>query len=127
MPTDASRLPAPLVALADAIEIVTARTRYATGYQAYGYPEAPWHPIVEGQPPHDGIHRASFISRILCVRLDLRHPSVSAELRERLMRAHPEQVGGDQAFYEYAVDERASQRANRDHAIASLALKVESA
>jgi hypothetical protein len=124
MPTDPERLPAALVAFANAIEIVTARTRYGTGYHAYGYPEAPWHPFVEGQPPHDGVYRGSFISRILCVRLDLQHPSVSAELRERLMRDFPGQVGGDQGFYEYSVDERISQRTNRDRAIASLAAKV---
>ena len=127
MPTDPERLPAALVTFADAIEIVTARTRYGIGYHAYGYPQAPWHPFVEGQPPHDGIHRASFISRILCVRLDLQHPSVPAELRERLRSDFSEQVGGDQGFYEYSVDERISQRTNRDRAIASLAAKVEDA
>ena len=126
MPVDASILPEALVLFADAIEIVTASSRYATGYQAYGFPEAPHHPLIEGQPPHDGIYRASFISRALCVRLDLRHPSVSEELREQLKRDFPGQIGGDQAFYEYGVDERVSQRINRDQAIASLARKVES-
>lgn len=126
MPVDASILPAALVPFAEAIEIVPASTRYATGYHAYGFPQAPHHPLIEGQPPHDGIYRASFISRALCVRLDLRHPSVSEELREQLKREFPEQIGEDQALYEYGVDERVSQRTNRDRAIATLAGKVES-
>jgi len=126
MPTDSERLPAALVLLAEAIEIVIARTRYESGYQAYGYPEAPWHPIVPGQPPFDGVYRGSFLSKIICARFDLRHPAVSAELGARLRRDFPEQVGGDLGFYEYSVDERASQRENRDRALASLAGKIES-
>jgi hypothetical protein len=126
MPVDADRLLDPLVALADAIDVVTASCRYETGYQAYGFPEAPRHPRVEGEPPYDGRYRGSFISKALCLRLDLRHPSVPAELRERLSRAFPAQVGGDQAFYEYCVDERATMRINRDEAVLSLALKIES-
>lgn len=125
MPTDVERLPDTLVTLANAIDVVTTSMRYATGYLAHGFPEAPHHPLVEGQPPHDGVHRGSFVSMALCVRLDLQHPSVSAELRDRLTRAFPAQIGGDQSLYEYSVDERASQRTNRDRAIASLASKVE--
>lgn len=126
MPVDASLLPEALVPFADAMEVVTTRSRYATGYQAYGFPEAPHHPFIEGQPPHDGIYRASFVSMALCVRLDLQHPSVSEELREQLKRDFSEQIGGDQAFYEYVLDERASQRTNRARVIANLARKVES-
>lgn len=126
MPVDASLLPEALVPFADAMEVVKTQNRYATGYQAYGFPEAPHHPFIEGQPPYDGIYRATFSSTTLCVRLDLQHPTVSEELREQLKRDFSDQIGGDQAFYEYVVDERVSQLTNRARVIANVARKVES-
>lgn len=125
MAVEAARLPDILAPFADAIDVVTASCRYETGYQAYGFSEAPRHPRVEGEPPYDGIYRGSFISRALCVRLDLRHPSVPPEIGERLSRAFPAQVGGDQGFYEYCFNERTSQRVNREEAYLSLAVKIE--
>jgi hypothetical protein len=126
MPTDASHLPATLIDLAQAIDFSTTRSLDATGYVANGFPEAPHHPREEGQPPYDGVYRASFVSTAICVRLDLQHPSVPAELRQRLVHGFPQQIGKDQAFYEYSVDEHVSQRINLGRALASLARKSES-
>jgi hypothetical protein len=123
MPRDAAELPPPLQPLCDAIELVLAAPEYGRGWTAPAYPAAPPHPLREGAPPYDGIYRASWTSPGVCVRLDLAHVAVPAELRALLCAMFPTQVGADEGFYEYGVDHR-SQRVNRDYALAQLAAKV---
>jgi hypothetical protein len=123
MPRDAADLPLSLQPLCEAIEIVCASPTYGRGWTALGYPASPPHPLREGASPYDGIYRASWTSPGVCVRLDLTHAAVSAELRALLCATFPAQVGADEGFYEYAVDHR-SQRVNRDDALAQLAAKV---
>ncbi len=120
MPIDPSKLPGELLPYADALEIRPARPRADIGWLAYEWP-APVVPLIPGAPPYDGIYRGSWISRGVCVRLDLN--AVPESIRTYLRVHHSHRIGSDGAFYEFGIAS-SSQRCNRDDALISLALKI---
>lgn len=120
MAIDPRRLPEELVPYADAIDVRCARPIWGVGWRAHEWP-APVVPLIPGAPPHDGVHRGSWISPGVCARLELR--AVPEELRERLRAAHAAQVGEDGALYAFGIASR-SQRRNVDDALLALALAL---
>ncbi|TKD08505.1 hypothetical protein [Polyangium fumosum] len=120
-----SKLSPGLLPFADALDAAPARPMSEdVGWLPYHYAQAPAHPIIPGDPPYDGVYRGSWVSPGICVRLDLTHPSLSARLRAWLRARFPEQVGGDDGFYEYGIESR-SQRTNLQQALARLEAKIE--
>jgi hypothetical protein len=123
MTSYAESLPEPLRPLCEAIDLLCAVPWYERGWTPIGHPAAPAHPLREGSPFHESMHRVSWTSPGMCVRLDLTNVAVLASLDAALRARFPEQVGADDAFYEYGVDDR-SQFRNRNAALAQLAAKV---
>ncbi len=124
MPVSPAALPPVLLPFADAMDLVAANPRWDTGWRPWKYDQAPPCPLIPGAPPHDGVYRGSWISPGICLRLDLEHPAVGAQLRTYLRTSFSGQVGGDGGFYEYGIEDR-SQRTNREQALARLAARVE--
>lgn len=120
MPIDPAKLLPELVPYADALELGPAYPRWGIGWRAHGWP-APIVPLIPGAPPYDGIHRGSWISPGVCLRLDL--DAVPEPLRARLRARYPDHIGADGAFYELGIAS-SSQRRNRDDALIALALKI---
>ncbi|HVK68457.1 MAG TPA: hypothetical protein VM694_28560, partial [Polyangium sp.] len=120
-----SKLLPSLLPFADALDAVPARpTSEEVGWTPHRYDQAPPHPLIPNAPPYDGVYRGSWVSPGMCVRLDLMHPALSERLRAWLRARFPEQVGGDDGFYEYGIESR-SQRTNLEQALARLAAKLE--
>lgn len=124
MPISLSRLSPTLLPFADALDAVPARPHEEVGWTPYRYDQAPAHPLIPNAPPYDGVYRGSWVSPGICVRLDLMHAALDARLRAWLRSRYPEQVGGDDGFYEYGIESR-SQRTNLEQALARLAAKIE--
>ncbi|MDC3956618.1 hypothetical protein [Polyangium jinanense] len=119
-----SKLSPALLPFADALDAVPARPIWEVGWTPHRYDQAPKHPLIPNAPPHDGVYRGSWVSPGICVRLDLMHASVSERLRAWLRSRYPEQLGGDDGFYEYGIESR-SQRTNLEQALARLEAKIE--
>jgi hypothetical protein len=119
-PDAAARLPPALRPMAEALDLVPACPHWPDGWVPYGYPDAPRQPLVPDAPPFDDVYRGSWRSPGVCLRLALSHPSVPAEVADRLRADHPTQIGADGALYLYGIDRR-SQRLNVEAVVERLA------
>jgi hypothetical protein len=118
-----AQLPSEWKHLVVAADLVCAVPRFDDGWRAFGYPDAPPEPLRAGAPPYDGVHRGSWTSPGVCLRLDLDHPVVPPALRDQLRRRSPDPIGADGAWYRFGVDST-SQRVNRDAAVAELVRQI---